>query len=61
MMNLMRYLVQGFTWKMKMSNGALFNMWTPKDISRADARARLLEDAAHYDTRDIVNVWRCKG
>lgn len=56
-------LVRGFVWKMRMSNGAVFEWWTPTDVPRKTAVKELLDIAGEdsYDKEDIDNVWKTKG
>jgi hypothetical protein len=61
MANFMQQLVRGFTWKCKMSNDAIFAVWTPTDLSRAEAEKLLLEQAGYYQKGDIVSIWKCIG
>jgi len=54
-------LVRGFTWKAKMSNDAIFEAWVPNDITRSEARNRILAEAQYYAKYDIENLWKTVG
>lgn len=64
-----RGTVRGYTWKMRMSNGAVFEAWTGQSVTRAEARTELMrianlwcdEDDPAYDHTDIENLWKTKG
>lgn len=69
-MDFMKSLVRGFMWKARMSNGALFDWWTPMtDTTRAEAREKLLEIANGgmglseliYTKEDIESLWKTKN
>lgn len=60
-------LVRGYWWKARMSNGALFELWTPNgDVKQKEARKTLLdfansscsEDNPAYYPEDVEGVWR---
>jgi len=58
----MKMMVRGYTWKARMSNGAIFDLWTPRIINRCQARKELLdmvngdyEDV--YNTKDLKQLW----
>ena len=59
-MNLLRQLVRGYVWKCRMSNGAVFGVWTPINITRKEAVNELLEFAnpQYYEKKDIESVWK---
>lgn len=61
----MRGLVRGYTWKAKMANGAVFEIWTSQDISRTEAREELFRIANiggdAYGKDDLSGLWRTKG
>jgi len=61
MNNFLRQLVRGFRWKALMSNGAIFEIWTPTDIKQSEARLILLKEAEYYQSKDIERLWRCLG
>jgi len=62
-------LVRGFVWKCRMFNGAIFEWWTPEDVSRAEARKQLFsianmfcsEDDLAYEKGDMESLWKTKG
>ncbi len=54
-------LVQGFTWKARMSNGAVFEFWVSRNISRATAKQEILDIAEVYDASDIISIWKTRG
>lgn len=59
----MKLLVRGFTWKARMSNDAVFEFWTPSEITRKTAKDKLLAIANGdylnvYDKADITYMWR---
>ena len=57
----MQSMVRGCTWKARMFNGAVFEIWTPTDIKQHDARRLLLEFAEHYKSNDIESIWKTEG
>lgn len=63
----LRELVRGFVWKARMINGAIFEWWTPSEVSRATARREVLAVAnghgytAAYDETTIESLWQTKG
>ena len=59
--NWMKAFVRGFTWKARMSNGAVFTYWTPSRCTRAQAREELLKIAEYYTKDEIENLWMVKG
>lgn len=61
MSDIIRQLVRGYKWKSLMSNGAIFEIWTPNDIKQIKARLRLLEEAEYYESKDVVRIWKCLG
>lgn len=66
MANFLQALVRGFTWKARMSNDAVFSFWTPFDITRREARKRLLKESngdceGIYEKSDVCHVWRTIG
>lgn len=61
MANLTRQLVRGYIWKARMFNGAVFEYWTPMQISRKRARLHLLTVADVYTSQDIDKLWQTKG
>jgi len=57
-----RSLIRGFNWKARMFNGAVFEFWTPKVISRKKARKEILKIAngdfdKAYVKEDIEQLW----
>ena len=58
----MQGIVQGYTWKMKMCNDAIFEKWTPKDITRKEAREMMLRfsngDFEIYQNSDVESLWK---
>ena len=62
----MKGMVRGYKWKMRMSNGAVFEWWTPSKVTRLIAVFELLEianypDNPSYDRSDIEAVWMTKN
>lgn len=58
----MKLFVRGFTWKARMSNDAVFEFWTPSEITRKEAQIKLLDMANGdylnvYDKTDIIHMW----
>ena len=53
-------LIAGYTWKARMFNGAVFDFWTHKNITRKEAREKLLEIAVVYESSEIDSIWKCK-
>lgn len=64
-MDIIRTLVQGYTWKARMSNDAVFEFWTPYNITAKQARIELLKvangDYSVYAPSDMISVWKTKG
>lgn len=66
-MEMIRKLVRGNKWKMKMENDAIFEIWTPFKLTRKEAKILLLnfsngegdgfEGDNIYSNEDIVNFW----
>ena len=60
-------MVRGFTWKVKMENGAVFFFWTPEAITYRQAKEELLNvanggpDRNIYDKSYILHIWKTKG
>lgn len=58
-------LVRGVTWKVRMLSGAIFETWSPSNITRQEAIQRLLSesngdyegDEVIYTTKDIDHIW----
>lgn len=64
--DVMKFLVRGYTWKARMSNGAVFEWWTPQKVDRQTAKEELLKIANAeygyvYAPKDIVSIWETKG
>lgn len=64
--DVMKLLVRGYTWKARMSNGAVFDWWTPQKVDRQTAKEELLKIANAeygdvYAPKDIVSIWETKG
>jgi hypothetical protein len=62
----MRSMVRGYTWKVKMNNGAVFDVWTPYKRTRREMIPLLLAQAnGDYDDvyarGDIESVWETIG
>lgn len=60
-------MVRGHYWSVRMSNDAIFSLWTPYgDVTRAEARAALVAfansstepDDPAYLPEDVGNIWR---
>lgn len=60
--NYMRNIVRGFHWNVLMSNGAIFNIWTPYELTRKQAKEQLMEEANGdndiYDKSDVQRIWK---
>ena len=60
-------MIRGYTWKIKLFNGAIFEWWTPEGKStRRQAKLHLMDIAnggrgSIYKNIDIENIWRTKG
>lgn len=61
-------LVETVIWKARMSNGAVFQIRTFLNVSRKEARKRILEFANSccpedpaYFSEDIENMWKVSG
>lgn len=69
MSDFIKSIVQGSTWKVKMSNGLVIEYWTPHIITRSKATEMLLKEANSstnndnpaYYPNDIDNVWSTNG
>lgn len=72
MSDFMRSMVRGFVWKMRMTNGAVFDWWTPSSQAKRKEAARNLLAFANdcgwienslpaYYPEDVLAVWRTKG
>jgi len=74
MSDLMRALIRGFVWKCRMSNGAIFEWWTPTKVSHKVAKKALMDfangvdkngrgwsDPPIYNSEDVDAVWETKG
>lgn len=64
--DVMKLLVRGYTWKARMSNGAVFEWWTPQKVDRQTAKEELLKIAngeygGIYTQKDIDSIWETKG
>lgn len=64
--DVMKLMVRGYTWKARMSNGAVFEWWTPMKVGYITAKEELLKAANAeygnvYTPRDIVSMWETKG
>jgi hypothetical protein len=62
MQDFMRSLVRGYVWKAKMSNDAVFQIWTPCKLARKTAKSLLLKEANGdygevYASEDVENFW----
>lgn len=63
----MRLLVQGYTYKARMSNGAVFEAWSPMILPRREAARLLLAQAngscepAPYSQTTLESLWHTKG
>ena len=66
----LRGLVRGWVWRVRMSNGAVFDWWTARgNVSRKDARRELMAvanritepDSPAYYPDDVERVWRTTG
>jgi len=58
-------LIQGYYWHVRMSNGARFSIWTPYDLTRKEAKKKLLKSANGdyievYKSQDIKSIWRTR-
>lgn len=69
-MDMMRMLVQGYVWKGRMSNGAVFEWWTPMKGQRKQAREEIFaianawgddDENRAYDPSDLERLWETKG
>lgn len=62
----MRGIVRGYTWKIRMFNGAVFEKWTPKDMNGKDA-GQMMIDFSNGDyedvctNEDVVSLWKTNG
>jgi hypothetical protein len=54
-------LVRGYLWKARMSNGAVFEWWTPRKVTRTTARKEILKIANTYENKDIEQLWETKN
>jgi len=60
----MRGIVRGYIWRCKMKNNVVFEIWTPSNLIRKDAKKLLLDFANGdygevYGANDIKNIWSC--
>lgn len=64
-MDFIRSMVKGRTWKARMSNGDIFEIWTPFELKRKQAIQKLLDfangDYEIYDRGDVESVWSVAG
>lgn len=64
-MDFVRVMVKGTTWKVRMSNEAIFEFWTPYAIKRKEAVSQLLDIANDgldiYSRRDVESAWSVAG
>lgn len=66
MENFMRRLVRGYVWKARMSNDAVFQIWTPCKLARKTAKSLLLKEANGdygevYTSSDVENFWEAQN
>ena len=54
-------MVRGYWWKMSVMGGTLFELWTPYDLKRKEAKEALMEMGAVYENKDIDRIWKTKG
>ena len=57
----MKGLVRGYLWKARMSNGAVFEWWTPRKVNRSIARKEILKMAVAYESEDVEQLWETKN
>lgn len=64
-MDIVKQLVRGYTWRARMSNGAIFEIWTPFKIRQSQAKTLMLDfanaDIQIYDSQDIESIWSTNG